>query len=272
MLSGIGPRVELERFGIPVVLDSPEVGANLQEQLAVMQRWYTNLPTLNELGIRSGSAALAEYLLHGSGPFAATYLQAHVVHRSRSDLEWPDFQHGFASFATVRDRDPNGMLTVKPAREASVRLSTILLHPRARGRIAIRSGLASDPPVIEHRMFAEPDDIRELIAGLAEARRIMSQPGIRGLLTAPFQEESTCQTDRDWDHFVRSNVTYGAHAVGTCRMGADHLSVVDPELRVRGVAGLRVADASVMPTLTSGNTNAPTMMIGERAAAFLTAS
>jgi choline dehydrogenase len=135
--------------------------------------------------------------------------------------------------------------------------------------VGIRSAVASDPPVIEHRMFEEPDDIRDLVRGMAEARRIMSEPAIAPTLTAPFEDESACQTERDWDRFVRANVTYGAHAVGTCRMGADHLAVVDPELRVRGIAGLRVADASVMPTLTSGNTNAPTMMIGEKAAALL---
>ncbi len=272
MLSGVGPRAAVERCGIPLVLDSPGVGTNLQEQLAVMQRWYTNLPTLNELGIRSGSAALAEYLLHGSGPLTATFLQAQVVQRSDPGLEWPDFQHGFASFATVRDRDPNGMITVKPAKEASVRLNTTLLHPRARGRVGIRSAEALDPPVIEHRMFAEPGDIQDVLGGMAEARNIMSQSSIAGILTAPFEDESKCRTDEDWDRFVRGNVTYGAHAVGTCRMGVDDLSVVDPELRIPGIAGLRVADASIMPTLTSGNTNAPAMMIGERAAAFLTGS
>jgi choline dehydrogenase len=123
--------------------------------------------------------------------------------------------------------------------------------------------------MIHHRMLAEKADVEDLLRGMAEARRIMGQAAMASILVSPFDEESSCRSDDDWAEFVRSNVTYGVHPVGTCRMGRDDLAVVDPELRVCGVEGLRVADASIMPTVTSGNTNAPTMMIGERAAALL---
>ncbi len=270
MLSGVGPRAELERHGIPIVHDSPSVGSDLQEQLAIMQRWRTNLPTVNQVGIRDGSKALIEYVRYGTGPLAATVFQAQVITRSKPDLEWPDFQHAFASFAIVRDRDANGMLSVKPAPERSVMLCSAFLHPRTRGQIRLHSDQAHDPPMIQHRMLAEKADVEDLLEGMAEARRIMSQSAIATVLAGPFEEESRCRTDEDWMRFVRGNVTYGVHPVGTCRMGRDDRAVVDPELKVYGVDKLRVADASIMPTVTTGNTNAPTMMIGERAATLLT--
>jgi choline dehydrogenase len=121
-------------------------------------------------------------------------------------------------------------------------------------------------PVIDYEMLADPADVADLMAGMAEARRIMAQPAIAGIVGAAFDPERGCRTDDDWRAWVHSQATYGVHYVGTCRMGSDDLAVVDPDLRVREVEGLRVVDASVMPTVTSGNTNAPTMMIAERAA------
>ena len=121
-------------------------------------------------------------------------------------------------------------------------------------------------------MFADDRDLSALTAGMAEARRIMDQPAMAGLTNGLFEPESSCQTDADWADNVRNHATYGAHPIGTCRMGQDDDAVVDPDLRVRGMEGLRVIDASVMPTTTTGNTNAPSMMIGERGAALLLGS
>jgi choline dehydrogenase len=123
--------------------------------------------------------------------------------------------------------------------------------------------------VIEHQLLGNDDDLRDLLAGMEEARRIMSHDPIAGMLDGMFSPESDCSDSGAWEQFVRENVTYGAHPIGTCRMGSDDESVVDPQLRVRGIGGLRVIDASVMPTSPSGNTNAPTMMIAERGAAMV---
>ena len=266
MVSGVGPADELERLGIPVVADSPGVGANLQEHVAVMQRWHANVPTINTMGPVGALRSLVEYLRKGTGNLAATVFHVQVMHRTRADLGAPDVQLAFASFATVRETDADGILKVKPAREDGFLMSTLFLHPRARGRIRLRSADPADRPVIEHSLVGDDDDLHDVLAGMAEARRLMAQPAMAGLVGELFEPERGCRTDADWEAFVRDTVTYGAHPVGTCRMGVDDESVVGPDLHVRGVRGLRVIDASIMPTATTGNTNAPTMMLAEKGA------
>ena len=220
MLSGVGPRAELERHGVVVVHDSPGVGANLADHLGTIQRWKTTLPTVNELSAADGARAVWEYARRGSGPLAATVFQTQVMMRTREELDRPDIQLAFASFAIIRDRGKNGILKVAPAKERSVMLTTALLHPRTRGRIRLRSADPGAPPVIEFPMLAEADDVRDLMAGMAEGRRIMTQPAIAPVLGDPFESERQRVTEDDWERFVRAEATYGVHSVGTCRMGA----------------------------------------------------
>jgi choline dehydrogenase len=163
-------------------------------------------------------------------------------------------------------------MKVEPAKERSVMVTTALLQARTSGRVRLRSPDPAAPPVIDYEMLADPADVADLMAGMAEARRIMAQPAIAAIVGEAFDPERGCRTDDDWRAWARSQATYGVHYVGTCRMGTDDTAVVDPELRVRGVESLRVVDASVMPTVTSGNTNAPTMMIAERAADLILGS
>ena len=266
MLSGIGAKEELDRHGITVRHDSPGVGGNLRDHIGALQRWHTTLPTVNELGPAGGARAVWEYARRGSGPLAAVVFQVQVILRTRPDLARPDIQLAFASFGIVREQGPDGMMKVEPARQRSVMVTTALLQPRTSGRVRLRSADPAAAPVIGYEMLAEPDDVTDLMAGMAEARRIMAQPAIAPIVGEPFDPERGCRGDDDWRGWVHRQATFGVHYVGTCRMGNDELAVVDPELRVRGVEGLRVVDASVMPTTTSGNTNAPTMMIAERAA------
>ncbi|MGI8662540.1 MAG: GMC family oxidoreductase [Acidimicrobiales bacterium] len=266
MVSGVGPAAELERHGITVAVDSPGVGENLQEHIAVMQRWHATVPTINTMGAVGALRSVGEYVRHGTGNLAATVFHVQVMHRTRPELAAPDVQIAFANFATVRETDAAGALKVKPAREDGFLVSTLFLHPRIRGRIALRSADPTDRPVIDHQLIGDTHDLRDVTDGMGEARRIMDQPSMAGLIDGLFEPERACRGDADWEDFVRRNVTYGAHPVGTCRMGVDDTAVVDPELRVHGATGLRVIDASVMPTVTSGNTNAPTMMLAERAA------
>lgn len=263
LLSGIGPADELGALGIKPVIDLPGVGCNLQEHPATMQRWRSTIPTIADLGPLDAARAVYEYARTGRGPMAATVFHVQVMHRTRSGLERPDMQIAFASFAVDKELGSDGIMKVRPSRTSGFLVSTLYLHPEVRGRIRLQSTDPADAPVIEHRLLQARADVEGLLAGMEEARRIMGEPAIKELTDGMLEPEASCADRDDWERFVRAKSTYGAHPVGTCRMGTDERAVVDPTLRVRGIDGLRVIDASVMPTLTSGNTNAPTMMIGE---------
>jgi choline dehydrogenase len=231
-----------------------------------MLRWHSKLRTVNEMGPRDGLRAVADYVRSGRGPLAATVFHVQVMHRTDPALSRPNIQILLANYATSRERGADGILKIKPAPTSGLMACALLVHPRVRGRILLRSSAPLDPPVIRHPLLADPADVDELLAGMEEARRIMDQPAAKEIVGGLFDPEAGCVIRADWEAQLRENVTYAYHHVGTCRMGADDDAVVDPELRVRGVEGLRVADASVMPTIPTGNTNAVAMMIGEKAA------
>jgi choline dehydrogenase len=140
------------------------------------------------------------------------------------------------------------------------------LHPRSRGEIRLRSADPAASPVIDHRLFSEPADVRAMGDACRAIRDIFDAEPLKQVVTGELLPGDSVRSGADWDRFVRHFGFRGEHGVGTCRMGTDEDAVVDPELRVVGVAGLRVVDASVMPAVTSGNTNAPTIMIAERGA------
>jgi choline dehydrogenase len=269
MLSGIGPAQHLHTQGIEVRHDLPGVGSNLQEHPAVMQRWNSKIPTINTIGARDGLGMMWEYARHRTGGLAATVFHEQVMHRTEHAGVAPDAQIAFANFATTREIDSNGAMKVKPSKENGFLVATLFLHPRGRGQIELRGPDPQARPVIRHELLGNAEDLRDLLAAMAEARRIMATEPVAALVDGMFSPERECTDAASWERFVRENVTYGAHPVGTCRMGSDDGAVVDPELRVRGVERLRVIDASVMPSLPSGNTNAPTMMIAERGAGFV---
>jgi choline dehydrogenase len=269
MLSGVGHRAELARFGIDVVQDSPGVGANLHEHPYLMQRWHSRIPTINKMRVGAILRGARDYVLHGTGMLAVTMVQVQVMHRTDPALECPDLQLQFVPFAITRDVDAQGMFNVQPAKEEGFLSSSTFLHPRTRGRVSLRSASPNDPPLIEYQFLADPDDVQDVLKGVRAIHEIMAQPAMSALVNGQFQPESSCRTDADWERYARSMVTPSYHPVGTCKMGVDDLAVVDPELRVHGVRGLRVVDASIMPLITTGNTNAPSMMIGERAAELI---
>ena len=255
MLSGIGPKDHLEQHGIEVVAVSPDVGSNLQEHPVSIQRWHSKIPTINQLGVGGILAALGNYVRNGSGPLSATVFHVQVMHRTDPSMASPNIQLGIANFASGGDKsrgEQNGF-----------QVFTVLLHPRARGTLRLRSASPQDSPVIQHEMLGDRGDVRELLAGMAEARRIMAQAPTAEIVSGMFEREESSATKEDWESYARTATVGGAHSVGTCRMGSDASAVVGPDLRVNGVAALRVADTSILPGMPSGNTNAPAMMIGE---------
>jgi choline dehydrogenase len=268
LLSGIGPRDVLSDVGVDLVCHSPGVGGNLQDHVYVIQPYRARIHTLNKRRPSDIAKGLTDFVLHGSGILTASVVQAIAMHRTDSGLEAPDTQIGFTPFAITREITPEGV-KVGPAKDEGFNAASMWLTPRTRGRVRLRSANAADGPLIEHNLLADPDDLRDVLRAMQEVRRIMEQPAMKELTDGPFPGPAECRTDADWEAYARANAVAPSHPVGTCKMGSDDDAVVDPQLRVRGVAGLRVVDSSVMPTVTRGNTNAPAMMIAERAADFI---
>ncbi|BCO36266.1 GMC family oxidoreductase [Mycobacterium heckeshornense] len=268
-LSGIGAKRALSTAGVQMVLHLPGVGQNLHDHPYLMQRWRATIPTINKFRIGTAVKGLVDYVRNGSGPLAMTMVQVQCMARTDPGLESPDLQLQFVPFAITRAVDENGMFNVQLAKEEAFLASSTFLRPRTRGSITLRNSAPDTPPRISYQFLADPDDLRDCLRGLREVQRVMAQPAMAPITDGQLEPEASCRTDADWEQYVRRTVTPSYHPVGTCKMGIDDSAVVDPELRVHGIANLRVADASIMPTITTGNTNAPSMMIGERAAELI---
>ena len=268
LASGIGPAADLAALGIPVVADSPEVGRNLQDHLLVRVEHAALRPGgLNRL-LRADRAvlAIAEALLFGRGPASCFPLLVGGFFKSEPGLEAPDLQSHFMPALTSATIRVNPFRAPPGARDGDGFFANIFqMRPESRGTIRLSSPDPLAAPVIDPNYLASETDRRALRSGVRLLRHLFAQPafdGWRGRELAPGPE---VRTDDEIDAFVRGAAESVYHPVGTCRMGVDARSVVDAGLRVRGIAGLRVADASVMPAITSANTNAPTVMIARRA-------
>ncbi|BBW99147.1 MULTISPECIES: GMC family oxidoreductase [Mycolicibacterium] len=268
-LSGIGPRSTLSDAAVETVMHLPGVGQNLHEHPYLMQRWRSKIATINKMRIGTAVEGIVDYVRNGSGLLAMTMVQVQCMARTDPGLESPDLQLQFVPFAITRAVDANGMFNVQKAKEQGFLSSSTFLRPRTRGSITLRGSAPDAMPRISYQFLADPDDLRDCVRGLREVQRVMAQPAMAEITDGQLEPEADCRTDTDWQQYVRRTVTPSYHPVGTCKMGIDDLAVVDPELRVHGTANLRVADASIMPTITTGNTNAPSMMIGERAAELI---
>ena len=265
MLSGIGPAEQLRTAGVEIVQDLPGVGANLQEHPEGMVGIDVNVSTYNT-EINSWKIVLhaLNWLLFGRGPATSPYPHAVAFIRSAPDEPLPDIQVQLGPYAFSFSEQgviPYG----RPAISAAVNVS----WPRARGSIRLRSADPEAPPVISHALLADEDDLARLIRGCRRVREILNGPAFAPYRIGERLPGPNVHTDDEWRDYLRQTAFLGYHPVGTCRMGSDALAVTRPDLKVRGVDGLRVADASVIPSLTSGNTNATVMMIGERAADFI---
>jgi len=270
MLSGIGPAEHLKGHGIPVQLDLPGVGSGLQEHPLVPMSFGLKKPLRFTKRLRADRLAFAglRWLLTGRG-LPSVPLSCIAYHKSRPDLERPDLETIFmATNMMARPWFPGWK---KPQPDA-LTMMNVVLRPGSRGSVRLRSSDPLDKPRIQLNLLQDPEDLRLLRYATRWTRDFVRNAPLAEYVGDEMLPGSAVNGDAELDEVIRQVVTIGQHPTSTCRMGNDEDAVVDAELRLRGVEGLRVADASVMPTLIGGHTNAPSMMIGERAADILMAS
>jgi choline dehydrogenase len=262
LLSGIGPQEALRPVGIETNVELPGVGENLQDHPYVVGIWESTVG--ESLLDAERPRALAEFLVRRKGPLTSTVAEAFLWTRADREAIAPDLQFHFAP-AYFAD---NGF---EESTEHAFTLGPVLVAPRSRGRIRLRSADPRAKPSILGNHLTDPADLSALLHGVKLAREIVATEPLAAAAGREIYPGSSARSDAELEADIRSRVELLYHPVGTCRMGTDERAVVDPSLRVRGVEGLRVVDASVMPTITRGNTNAPTYMIAERAADLIAA-
>ncbi|MDP1533044.1 MAG: GMC oxidoreductase, partial [Rubrivivax sp.] len=268
-LSGIGPAALLQAHGIAVQHDMAGVGENLQDHLQIRAVFEVEgVKTLNtQANSLLGKAGIAlEYLLRRSGPMSMAPSQLGAFTRSSPDQPWPDLEYHVQPLSLDAFGQPLHRFNAFTA-------SVCNLNPTARGHVRIRSPRAQDAPAIQPNYLSTPQDRRVAAESLRLTRRIAAQPALARYRPREVKPGVQFQSDDELARLAGDIGTTIFHPVGTCRMGRDDdpAAVVDSRLRVRGVAGLRIVDASVMPTITSGNTNSPTLMMAERAAEWMMA-
>jgi choline dehydrogenase len=264
-LSGIGQRERLEPLGIEVKKHLPGVGENLQDHLTInVQQGIDGLATFYE---ETRPLALIKnilrYLLRRRGLLAHPAAQIGVFFRTSDEAATPDAQIHFAPAASEPDR--KGNLKPRPGTTATV----CHLRPRSRGSVHIRSADPAEAPGIRANYLDREEDRRAMVAALRRVRDIFAAPALSRHLGREFLPGPGVQSDEEVLAYIRAEGESVYHPVGTCKMGRDEMAVVDDRLRVHGIEGLRVADASIMPTIVSGNTNAPAIMIAEKCADML---
>jgi choline dehydrogenase len=272
-LSGIGPGSALQSFGIPVVADLPAVGQHLQDHLCIDYVYRSKVPTLNrELGTWPGRLrAGLRYLVSRSGPLALSVNQAGGFARSREGLQQPDIQLYFSPLSYLRAVPGKRALTA-PDAFAGFATGAQPCRPTSRGFLSLRGPEPTQPPRIVANSLATQHDRDTLLAAARLLRRLAATPALRAVIDREIRPGEGVQTDEQMMADIAQRASTVFHPVGTCRMGPDpKQAVVDAALRVHGLQGLRVVDASVFPTLTSGNTNAPVVMLAEKGADLILA-
>ena len=264
-LSGIGPAALLHALGIEVVADRAGVGANLRDHYSVrVTQRVRGIQTLNERTRGLALAAeLARYAFSGGGLLTTGASTCAAFLRSDANRSAPDLQLSFAPASF----QPG---TYELEREGGMTINVFHSYPESTGSVRARSADPRDAPAIVPNYLQEEGDRGALLAGLRMARRIFAMPALRRWGVQETLPGAEVDSEAQWLAYARSRGVSGYHLVGTCRMGGDD-AVVDPQLRVRGVQGLRVVDASVLPTCTSGNSHAPTLMVAEKGAAMVLA-
>ena len=268
LLSGIGPAAHLQELGVPVVHDLPQVGRNLQDHFQARLAFRVKGPgSLNKrVASLFGKAMMgAEFALKRTGPLTVSAGTAGLFARVLPGSATPDVQYHFLPFSTAKT-----MLELHDF--PGMTISACQLRPESRGTITLASRDPMQKALIHANYLATETDRRCMVEGIKLGRRLAQARAFAGIVEAEVVPGAAAASDEEILGFIRRTGNTIYHPSGTCRMGGDPASVVDPELRVRGIEGLRVADASVMPTVVSGNTNAPSIMIGEKCADMVKAA
>lgn len=283
MLSGIGRADELRRHGIEPLVELPGVGQNLQEHPYATMIYTVNVRTLNmDLTPKRMLQHGMDFLVRGQGAVTTPAAHALVFDRLEDGGGQLDYEIIFAplglSGAVSEDSDAgegveyrHDVNELRPMTVDTVMALPSISHPVARGQVRLRSSNPHDGPVVEHSLLSDRHDLDKLVAVCRRTREIFSAPALRPYITSEMLPGPKIDSDEEWEAYLRSHAWRGEHPIGTCRMGQDNMSVVDPFLRVHHSQGVRVVDASVMPSLISGHTNAPTVMIAERASDLIRA-
>src|SRR6185437_10099409 len=261
-LSGLGPAELLQELGIPVVRDMPGVGAHLQDHFNTYLVYRCSAATLNDLAasLPRRIAAAAQYALMRSGPLTTTGVHVGAFIRSDRRLERPDLQINMSAWST----EARVRTGIKPHPFSAFTISPVHLRPEGRGTVRLKSPDPLAPPAIRFNFLRSEYDIQAVLHGMRVSRQIAAQPALARIVTEEVMPGSAVTSDADLLADTRARAVANFHPVGTCRMGHEVDAVVDPRLRVHGIERLRVADASIMPSIVAGNTNAPSIMIGEK--------
>jgi choline dehydrogenase len=262
-LSGVGSAAELRPLGIDVVADRPGVGENLQDHLEFTLQVASKQPItlFSHTGLVSRALIGAEWLLRGRGLGASNHFEAGGFIRSRAGVRYPDIQFHFLPMAVAYDGSTL-------AKEHGFQAHVGPMRSKSRGSVRLKSPDPGELPRIQFNYMSHPEDWIEMRACVRLTREIFAQPAFDPYRGREIKPGSKCVSDEAIDAFVRDHVDSGYHPSCSCKMGspADLSAVVDPETRVIGVEALRVVDSSIMPSITNGNLNAPTIMLAEKAA------
>jgi choline dehydrogenase-like flavoprotein len=259
MLSGIGPEKELRHHGIRIRVRADDVGQHLQDHpqapvIARTKREYGYARYAYGVGM---IAAGLQYLTTKTGPAATNGIES-VAYFNPDDPEGEPTIQSFHSAVIANEA------LGAPDRRPGVTLENVVLQPVSRGTVTLRDDDPRSDPLIDPNWLAEPEDMRLMVAGLRRVREVLDAPALRDIIEVEVQPGEEAWSDEDLAEHARRRLTCMWHPIGTCRMGRDGGSVVDPRLHVRGLRNLRVIDASIMPNIVSGNTNAPTMALASR--------
>lgn len=262
MLSGIGPADHLKEHGIEVVRDLPGVGSNLSDHFGIdIVAELTGHYSLDKYNKWHWAAwAGAQYALFRSGPITSNVVEGGAFWFSGEAGDVPDLQFHFLAGAGAEA----GVPSVPPG-SSGITLNSYTVRPKARGTVRLRSADPSALPVVDPNFLGHPDDLETSVEGVRISREIFSQPSLRKVIRKVHFPDDGVKTRKEMEDYARQYGRTSYHPACTCKMGTDAMAVVDPQLRVHGLDGIRICDSSVMPSLIGSNTNAPTIMIGEKA-------
>ena len=266
-LSGVGPKKILEQVSVPLVHDSPAVGENLQDHLGVSYFYKSKVPTLND-ELRPVLGKIYQglrYIFSRRGPLSLSVNQSGGFIRTSDNLKKPNIQLYFSPVSySLESPDKRAMMSPDPFSAMLLGISNC--SPRSRGSVHLRSSDPSSPPIIKPNYLSNESDVKDLLEGVKILRKLVKTESFRPVIGEEFRPGPQCQTDEQMIQHIKDTVWTVFHPSSTCRMGPDPKSnVVDSNLKVYGIEGLRVADASIFPSLVCGNINAATIMVGEKA-------